>query len=85
MTNSDEVKEKFYEGVDSLIIAVPKSDILLALGDFSAHVGKDHKPGMDSQGNVEGGNVIAVVCSFSEPATLHELLITNTSLPTTQL
>ena len=41
MTNSDEVKFKFYEELHSAIAAVPKADKLIILGDFNARVGSD--------------------------------------------
>ena len=34
MTNPDEVKDQFYEQLDALIAAVPKSDKLIIIGDF---------------------------------------------------
>ena len=43
MTNPDEVKEKFYEDLNSAISSVPKQDKFLILGDFNARVGQDHK------------------------------------------
>ena len=43
MTNPDEVKEKFYEDLNSAISSVPKQDKLLILGDFNARVGQDRK------------------------------------------
>ena len=42
MTNPEEVKHQFYEQLDALIAAVPKSEKLLILGDFIARVGNDH-------------------------------------------
>lgn len=43
MTNPDEVKDKFYEELDSLISSVPQSEKLVILGDFNARVGTDHQ------------------------------------------
>ena len=34
MTNQDEVKDKFYEYLDSVISATPRTDKLILLGDF---------------------------------------------------
>ena len=42
MTNPEEVKNQFYEQLDALIAAVPKSEKLIILGDFNARVGTDH-------------------------------------------
>ena len=41
MTNPDEVKDKFYDDLDSVISAAPRTDKLILLGDFSARVGTD--------------------------------------------
>ena len=43
MTNPDEVKDKFYDDLDSVISAAPRTDKLILLGDFSARVGADHQ------------------------------------------
>ena len=40
--NPDEVKNKFYDDLDSVISAAPRTDKLI-LGDFNARVGTDHK------------------------------------------
>ncbi|XP_047478431.1 craniofacial development protein 2-like [Penaeus chinensis] len=41
MTNPDEVKDKFYEDLNTVIAAVPNADKLIILGDFNARVGRD--------------------------------------------
>ncbi|KYO26981.1 hypothetical protein Y1Q_0019389 [Alligator mississippiensis] len=41
MTNSDKVKNQFYDDLHSLIIAVPKSDHLILLGDLNSRIGSD--------------------------------------------
>lgn len=43
MTNPNEIKDKFYEQLDSLISSVPQSEKLIVLGDFNARVGTDHQ------------------------------------------
>ena len=43
MTNPDEVKEKFYEVLETLVIDVPKENKLIILGDFNARVGSDYQ------------------------------------------
>ena len=43
MTNPDEVKDKFYDDLDSVISAAPRTDKLILLGDFNARVGADHQ------------------------------------------
>ena len=41
MTNPDKVKDKFYDDLDSVISASPRTDKLILLGDFNARVGTD--------------------------------------------
>ena len=43
MTNPDEVKDRFYEELESLITSVPRQEKLIILGDFNARVGTDHQ------------------------------------------
>ncbi|KAI8492323.1 hypothetical protein Bbelb_297760 [Branchiostoma belcheri] len=43
MTNPEEVKDKFYEDLEALIMDVPKGDKLVILGDFNARVGTDYQ------------------------------------------
>ena len=43
MTNPDEVKDKFYDDLDSVISAAPRIDKLILLADFNARVGTDHQ------------------------------------------
>ena len=43
MTNPDEVKDKFYDDLDSVISAAPRTDKLILLGDFNARVSTDHQ------------------------------------------
>lgn len=43
MTNSDEIKTKFYNDLEVVIAATASSDKLLILGDFNARVGSDHQ------------------------------------------
>ena len=39
MTNPDEVKDKFYNDLDTVISAAPRTDKLILLRDFNARVG----------------------------------------------
>ena len=43
MTNPDDVKDKFYDDLYSVISAAPRTDKLILLGDFNATVGTDHQ------------------------------------------
>ena len=42
ITNSDDVKDQFYDDLGSVISAKPRTDKLILLGDFNARVGTDH-------------------------------------------
>ena len=84
MTNPDEVKDKFYDDLDSVISAAPRTDKLILLGDFNARVGTDHQTwegviGSEGVGKCNS-NGLLVLRKCAE----HELLITNTvfRLPT---
>ena len=43
MTNPDEAKDKFYDDLDSVISAAPRTDKLILPGDFNARVGTDQQ------------------------------------------
>ena len=43
MTDPDEVKDKFYDDLDSVISAAAWTDKLILLGDFGARVDTDHQ------------------------------------------
>ena len=78
MTNPDDIKGKFYDELNSLVAAVPKSEKLIILGDFNARVGVDHQ----AWENVLGRNGIGG-CNSNGLLLLqfcaeHELLVTNT-------
>ena len=83
MTNPEEVKDKFYEELDSLITTV-RTEKLIVLGDFNARVGKDHQAwhrniGKHGVGNCNSnGHLLLRLCAT------HDLVITNTlfRLPT---
>lgn len=69
MTNPNEIKDRFYEELDSLIASVPKSERLMILSDFGKHgVGKCNSNGL----------LLLSLCAS------HDLAITNTMfrLPT---
>ena len=84
LTNPDEVKDKFYDDLDSVISATPRADKLILLGDISARVGTDHQTW---EGVIETEGIGK--CNSNDLLLLkkcveHELLITNTvfRLPT---
>ena len=43
MTNPVEIKDKFYDELDNIIHATPRTDKLILFGDFNARVGTDHQ------------------------------------------
>ena len=84
MTNPDDIKDKFYEDLDSIITSTPNSDKLIILGDFNARVGRDHHSwkgvlGVHGIGNCNSNGLLLL-----RTCTEHELLLTNTifQLPT---
>ena len=84
MTNPDDIKDKFYEHLDSIITSTPNSDKLIILGDFNARVGRDHHSwkgvlGVHGIGNCNSNGLLLL-----RTCTEHELLLTNTifQLPT---
>ena len=84
MTNPDEVKNKFYEELNSVIVTVPKADKLIILGDFNARVGTDSTTWEGVIGKHGVGSCNSNGLLLLQTCAQHELLITNTvfRLPT---
>ena len=84
MTNPDDVKDKFYEELDTLISAVPASDKLIVLGDFNARVGNDHHTWEGTIGRHGIGKCNSNGLQLLKTCASHDLVITNTlfRLPT---
>ena len=84
MTNPDEVKDKFYDDLDSVISATPRADKLILLGDFSARVGTDHQTWEGVIGTERIGTCNSNGLLLLKKCAEHELQITNTvfRLPT---
>ena len=82
MTNPDEVKDKFYDDLDSVISEAPQTDKLL--GDFNARVGTDHQTWEGVIGTEGVGKCNSNGLLLLRKCAEHELLITNTvfRLPT---
>ena len=78
MNNPDEVKDKFYDDLDSVISATPRTDKFILLRDFNARVGSDHQTweGVIGTEGIEkcNSNGLFLLKKCAE----HELLITNT-------
>ena len=77
MTNPDEVKDKFFDDLDSVISATPRTDKLILLGDFNARVGTDHQTWEGVTGTEGKGKCNSNGLHFFEKCAEHELLITN--------
>ena len=80
MTNPDEVKDKFYDDLDSLISATYRTDKLILHGDFNARVGTDHQTlegviGPEGVGKCNSNGLLLL-----RKCAEHELLVSNTVL-----
>ena len=76
MTNPDEVKDKFYNDLDDVISAKPRTDKLILLGDFNARVGTDHQTWegiIGPEGNCNRKGLLLL-----RKGAEHDLLISNT-------
>ncbi|KAJ1140840.1 hypothetical protein NDU88_007178 [Pleurodeles waltl] len=78
LTNPEEIKDMFYEDLETLIASVPKEDKLIILGDFNARVGADYKTweGVIRRNGVSKSNGNGHLLLKTSAA--HDLLITNT-------
>ncbi|XP_076442782.1 uncharacterized protein LOC143281455 [Babylonia areolata] len=72
MTNPDDIKEVFYKELNRVITAVNHKDKLIILGDFNAHVGRDHSTwhnvlGLNGTGNcISNGQLLLSLCAQDE-------------------
>ena len=78
MTNPDEVKDKFYDDLESVISANSRTDKLILLGDFNDRVDTDHLTserviGLEGVGKCNSNGLLLL-----RRCAEHELLITNT-------
>ena len=78
MTNPDEVKDRFYEELDSLLSSVRRTDKLLLLGDFKARVGCDSSAWEGIIGKNGVGKYNSNGLLLLKTCAAHDLLITNT-------
>ena len=78
MTSPDEVKDKFYDDLDSVISAALGTDNLILLGDFNARVGTDHQAWEGMIGSEGVGKCNSNGLLLLRKCAEHELLITNT-------
>ncbi|XP_075779308.1 LOW QUALITY PROTEIN: uncharacterized protein LOC142827711 [Pelodiscus sinensis] len=84
MTNPNEMKDRFYEELDSLISAVSSTDKLILLSDFNARVGCDSIAWHGVVGGHGVGKCNSNGLLLLKTCAAHDLLITNTMfcLPT---
>ncbi|XP_019236176.1 PREDICTED: craniofacial development protein 2-like [Nicotiana attenuata] len=77
----EEVKRRFWEGLDELVSSIPHSEKLVVRGDFNGHIGA----AAGGYGEVHGGFGLGVRngggTSLLDFATAFELLIANSSFP----
>lgn len=78
MTNPDEVKDKFYEDLNTVIGATPNSDKLIILGDFNARVGCDSATWEGVIGKHGVGRCNSNGLLLLQTCSQHDMLITNT-------
>ena len=76
MTNPDEVKHKFYDDLDIIISATPRTNKLILLGNFNARVGNQTWEGVIGSEGIGrcNSNGLRLLRKCAE----HDLLITNT-------
>ena len=77
-TNPDEIKDNFYDDLDSVISAAPRTDKLILLGGFNARVGTNHQTWEGVIGSEGVGECNSNGLLLSRKCAEHELLITNT-------
>ena len=84
MTNPDEVKDKLYEDLNTIITTVPNTDNPIILGDFNAKAGSDSITWEGVIGQYGVGNCNSNGLLLLQTCAEHGLLITNTvfCLPT---
>ena len=78
MTNPDEVKDKFYNDLDDVISATPRTDKRILLGDFKVRVGTDHQTWEGVIGPEGVGKCYSNGLLLLRKCAEHDLLITNT-------
>ncbi|XP_053887204.1 uncharacterized protein LOC128838801 [Malaclemys terrapin pileata] len=83
-TNPEDVKDKFYEELDTLLSSVHRTDKLILLGDFNARVGCDAAVWEGVIGKNRVGKCNSNGLLLLKTCAAHDLLISNTvfRLPT---
>ena len=78
MTNLYEVKDRFYDDLDSIICATPRTDKFILLGDFNSRVGSDPQTREGVMGSKSVGECNSNGLLLLGKCAEHYLLITNT-------
>ena len=78
MAYSDDIKDKFYDELSTLITAVPRADKNFVLGDFNARVGADHHTWNGIIGKQGIGKCNSNGLLLLKMCAAHNLSITNT-------
>lgn len=78
LTTSEDIKDQFYNNLDSLLKKTPKSDKVVILGDFNARVGTDAKSWQGTIGNHGIGKMNDNGLRLLTFCSQHQLVITNT-------
>ena len=77
MTNSEEIKDRFYENLRKILLKVSPKDSILLLGDFNARVGSDSKIWPNVIGNHLRGKINSNGIRLLSLCTEFSLTITN--------
>ena len=77
MTNSEEIKDRFYENLRKILLKVSPIDSILLLGDFNARVGSDSKIWPNVIGNHLRGKINSNGIRLLSLCTEFSLTITN--------
>ena len=79
MTNPDDIKDKFYCDLESVLCSVPASDKLFLMGDFNARVGSDSSAWAGVIGKHGVGSCNSNGLRLLQKCAEHGLFITNTN------
>ncbi len=78
LTNPEDVKDRFYEDLETLLSSVNRSDKLILLGDFNARVGRDSAAWEGVIGKSGVGKCNSNGMRLLESCSSYGLIITNT-------